>query len=118
MPSQTLRGEGQFITVGMDNADWNAKAILALRSSTLHGTIITLHQHLINLDKLDRLDIDILNPAQVGKKHVLQLPHAYTDVDPSFTLDKSEKFKLTPHDCYQNMEKQPKKVVGASQKTN
>ena len=63
MPSQILRGEGQFITVRMDIADWNAKAILVLSSSTLHGTIITLHQHLTDLDKLDGLDIDILNPA-------------------------------------------------------
>ena len=36
--------KGKFVVIGFDNIDWNAESALSRNKSTLHGTIIAVHQ--------------------------------------------------------------------------
>ena len=51
-----------FKTVGFDNVDWNAKSTVAKPMSTLHGTIVVLHQHFNETDITETSRIIVLNP--------------------------------------------------------
>ena len=77
----------KFVIIGFDNIDWNAKSALSRDESTLHGTIITVHQ----FDSSDDIEsggqnVDILHPDAIGLAQVKMLPHNYADIDQNFVI--------------------------------
>ena len=98
VPSQAVLGV--FSTIGFDNVDWNAKATVAKPMSTLHGTLIALHQHFSEGHTMVvEQNINVLCKNQMGKKHIQPLPASYTDMDSELKFDAKEVFKVPTLDC-------------------
>ena len=73
--------KGIFTTCGMDNIDYNSTSTTAAPESMLHGTGISVLQHL-SVEERAKLNPPrkFLNEDEMGKKMVRPLPQVYTDM--------------------------------------
>ena len=83
-----------FTIIGFDNVDWNAKAALSKSASTLHGTIICVHQFKTSDDGGQDQDIDILCPEVCGMKSVKMLPEHYNNISEDYVITDDDKFPI------------------------
>ena len=87
--------KGLFTIIGFDNIDSNAKSSLSKSVSTLHGTIIVLHQfsNSISVQNGDQ-KIDILQKEQCRLQTVKPLPEYYFEIDEKYQISEDEKFYI------------------------
>ena len=109
VPSQAVHSV--FSTMRFDNADWNAKAMLPSAMSTLHGTLMVLHQHFNDHDTPVEQNINVLRPDQMGKKHIQPLPASYTMIDGELKFDVKETFKVPSLDCKTSLKPTSRSVM-------
>ena len=86
VPPQAVKGV--FTNGGFDNIDHNPSSITA--ASALHGTCISIQQHFSSDSQQTENLTDILDPAEIGKKHVKPLPTHYTTMDLDVSLPTDE----------------------------
>ena len=86
VPPQAVKNV--FTTGTFDNIDHNPSSTTA--KSALHGTCISIHQHFSSSTQQVVNDVEILNPAEMGKTTVRPLPNSYTTVDLDVSLLKDE----------------------------
>ena len=86
VPPQAVKGV--FTTGGFDNIDHNPSSTTA--TSALHGTCISIQQHFSSGNQQTENLTDILDPAEMGKKHVKSLPACYTTMDLDVSLPNDE----------------------------
>ena len=93
--------KGRFTIIGFDNIDWNAKSKLSRTDSTLHGTIIVVHQFGTNDSPVTGdQNVNILDSEVVGLKKVKRLPHDYANVDDKYSIGKNDNLivpKISKH---------------------
>ena len=78
---------GALTCTGFDNADWNAKSILAKPTSTLHGTFFAVHLP-------EDQESEVLRACEMGRKSVRDLPDFYTKMDQTIHVSTGEHFTL------------------------
>ena len=95
--------KGCFTIVGFDNVDWNAMAALSKAASTIHGTIIVVHQFQIDNNGFDQ-NVDILCKEASGLKSIKMLPPYYNNVGDDYVITDDDKLyipsvntTITPH---------------------
>ena len=86
VPPQAVKGV--FTTGGFDNIDHNPSSTTA--TSALHGICISIQQHFFSGNQQTENLTDILDPAEMGKKHVKSLPAYYTPMDLDVSLPNDE----------------------------
>ena len=84
--------KGVLTVCGFDNVDWNAKNPLAQLLSTLHGTILIVHQFVERDEPYQMIEIA---KNQSGKKTAQELPESYTKVDYSKMYD--DQYRISKH---------------------
>ena len=94
-----------FTIIGFDNVDCNAKAALSKAASTIHGTIICVHQFLANDNDGTNQDVEILCPEVSGMKSIKMLPAYYNTISDDYIVTNDDKLfiptiniPIAPHD--------------------
>ena len=92
VPPQAVKGV--FTVIGFDNIDWAAKSTLSKSVSTLHGTIIVVHQfgETIPMQDGDQ-NVNILEKDE-GSQKVRQLPENYFAIDEQYGITEDDKLSI------------------------
>ena len=94
VPPQAMKGI--FTIIGFDNIDWAAKSTLSKSVSTLHGTIIVVHQFSDRISmEGGHQNVNILEKDE-GSQTVRPLPEDYFAIDEQYSISEDDRLNIPP----------------------
>ena len=92
VPPQAMKGI--FTIIGFDNIDWAAKSTLSKSVSTLHGTIIVVHQFSDRISmEGGHQNVNILEKDE-GSQTVRPLPEHYFAIDEQYDINEDDRLNI------------------------